>query len=132
MASDARYRRRPSRKQRRFAAKSEIFSPELVPGNKHPRRGRKRNFTTIAATPPISDIFGHRSQELIPMEATKFEPFGEEVNLAESAEAPSRASGWLMRLGAGLFWALAGTIVVARAIYFDPGIFDGFARAVAF
>ena len=66
------------------------------------------------------------------MEGTKFEPFGEEVNLAESAEAASHASGWLMRLGAGLFWALAGTIVVARAVYFDPGIFDGFAHAVAF
>ncbi len=66
------------------------------------------------------------------MEGTKFEPFGEQVNLVESAEVQSHASGWLMRLGTGLFWALAGTIVVARAIYFDPGIFDGFARAVAF
>jgi hypothetical protein len=66
------------------------------------------------------------------MERTKFEPFGEEVNLAESAEAQARGSRWLMRAGAGVFWALAGTIVVARAIYFDPGIFDGFARAVAF
>ena len=66
------------------------------------------------------------------MEGTKFEPFGEEVNLAESAGGSRHASGWLMRLGAGLFWVLAGTIVVARAIYFDPGIFDGFARAVAF
>lgn len=66
------------------------------------------------------------------MERTKFEPFGEEVNLAESAGVESRASGWLMRFGTGVFWTLAGTIVVARAIYFDPGIFDGFARAVAF
>jgi hypothetical protein len=37
-----------------------------------------------------------------------------------------------MRVGAGVFWTLAGTIVIARAIYFDPGIFDGFAHAVAF
>ena len=66
------------------------------------------------------------------MESTKFEPVGEEINLAESAEAPSRATGWLMRVGGALFWALAGTIVVARAIYFDPGIFDGLSRAVAF
>jgi hypothetical protein len=66
------------------------------------------------------------------MERSKFEPFGEEVNLADSGERLGRASGWLMGLGTGLFWALAGTIVVARAIYFDPGIFDGFARAVAF
>jgi hypothetical protein len=66
------------------------------------------------------------------MERTKFEPFGEEVNLAESADAEGRPSRWLMRVGATVFWTLAGTIVVARAIYFDPGIFDGFARAVAF
>jgi hypothetical protein len=71
-------------------------------------------------------------QGLIPMERTKFEPFGEEVDLAESGEVEGRASGWLMRLGTAVFWTLAGTIVVARAIYFDPGIFDGFARAVAF
>lgn len=66
------------------------------------------------------------------MERTKFEPFGEEVNLAESAEVQSGASRWLMWVGSALFWTLAGAIVVARAIYFDPGIFDGFARAVAF
>jgi len=30
------------------------------------------------------------------------------------------------------FAAVWLAIVVARAIYFDPGIFDGFARAVAF
>jgi hypothetical protein len=66
------------------------------------------------------------------MERTKFEPFGEEVNLAETAEVQSRASRWVMRLGTVVFWTLAGTIVAARAIYFDPGIFDGFARATAF
>jgi hypothetical protein len=66
------------------------------------------------------------------MERTNFEPFGEEVDLAEPAEAPGAASAWVMRIGAGVFWTLAGTIVVARAIYFDPGIFDRFAHAVAF
>jgi hypothetical protein len=66
------------------------------------------------------------------MERTKFEPFGEEVDLAEPAEDQGRASRWVMWVGSTLFWTLAGTIVVARAIYFDPGIFDGFARAMAF
>jgi hypothetical protein len=66
------------------------------------------------------------------MERTKFEPFGEQVNLAGSAEVGGGASGWLKWIGGGLFWTLAGTIVVARAIYFDPGIFDGFAHVVAF
>jgi hypothetical protein len=68
----------------------------------------------------------------MPMERTKFEPFGEEVDLAEPAEARSAASGWLMRTGTTTFWALAVTIVAARAIYFDPGIFDKFAHVVAF
>jgi hypothetical protein len=66
------------------------------------------------------------------MERTKFEPFGEQVDLADSAEVQGSASRWLMWVGSTVFWTLAGTIVVARAIYFDPGIFDGFARAVAF
>lgn len=66
------------------------------------------------------------------MNRSKFEPFGEEVDLAETAGGRSGASRWLMWIGSGLFWMLAGAIVVARAIYFDPGIFDGFAHAVAF
>jgi hypothetical protein len=66
------------------------------------------------------------------VERTRFEPFGEEVNLAISADAPNRASVWLMRIGSLLFWTLAGSIVVARAAYFDPGIFDAFGRAFAF
>jgi hypothetical protein len=66
------------------------------------------------------------------MGRTKFEPFGEEVDLAATAEAPNRASVLLMRIGSGIFWILAIGIIVARAIYFDPGIFDGFSRAVAF
>ena len=66
------------------------------------------------------------------MERTRFEPFGKEVDLAETAEVRRSASRWLMWVGSALFWTLAGTIVAARAIYFDPGIFDGFARAVAF
>jgi hypothetical protein len=59
------------------------------------------------------------------VERTEFEPFGEVVELPESAAAGT-VSGWLVWTGSGLFWILAGTIVIARAIYFDPGIFDGF------
>jgi hypothetical protein len=66
------------------------------------------------------------------MNSRDFEPFGERVSFEEGARNEGRASKWLMRLGAGIFWSLAGAIVIARAIYFVPGIFDSFDRAVAF
>jgi hypothetical protein len=66
------------------------------------------------------------------MHSQDYEPFGEQVYFEESARSEGRASKWLMRLGAGIFWSLAGAIVVARAIYFVPGIFDGFDRVLAF
>jgi hypothetical protein len=66
------------------------------------------------------------------MNSQGFEPFGEPVSYQEGAPKQGSASKWLMRLGAGIFWSLAGAIVIARAIYFVPGIFDGFDQAVAF
>ncbi len=64
------------------------------------------------------------------MEA-KFDPFGEPVAMADST--PSlRRSAWLMWAGTGLFWSLVLTIVLARAIFFEPGIFNAFEHAVAF
>ena len=53
----------------------------------------------------------------------KFKPFGEPLAIADVA--PTLASG-LTRAGAGIFWALVITIVMARAIYFEPGVFNGF------
>jgi hypothetical protein len=64
------------------------------------------------------------------MERTEFEPFGEQIKLPESAKEQGTLSGWLLWIGSGLFWILAGTIVIARAIYFDPGILDGFEYVV--
>jgi hypothetical protein len=84
---------------------------------------RKRKFATIVAGPSIHDI--------LLMERTEFEPFGEEVKLPDAAQARRAVSGWLLWTGSGLFWILAGTIVIARAIYFDPRIFDGFEHVVA-
>ncbi|XIA63477.1 hypothetical protein ACFIOY_30810 [Bradyrhizobium sp. TZ2] len=40
-------------------------------------------------------------------------------------------SRYLLWAGTGLFWSLVGAIVLARAAYFQPGIFDGFERVVA-
>jgi hypothetical protein len=34
--------------------------------------------------------------------------------------------------GTGLFWSLIVAIVVARAVFFEPGVFDSFSRVAAF
>ena len=125
MPWDARYRRRP-------APKSEIFSPRPLQGKKHPHWRRKRKFATIAGTRSIPDILAIGDKGLSRWNAPNSSPLGKKLTSRNSAGVESGASGWLMRLGTAVFWTLAGTIVVARAIYFDPGIFDGFARAVAF
>ena len=63
------------------------------------------------------------------MERLRYEPFGEHL-APEGDAAPSRASKFLLWAGTGLFWSLVGTIVLARAAYFEPGFFDSFNRAV--
>jgi hypothetical protein len=65
------------------------------------------------------------------VEPSKFDPFGEPVTMADAAEL-GRASRWLSRTGAGVFWALVIVIVAARAVYFEPGVFNGLDRALAF
>ena len=61
----------------------------------------------------------------------EFEPFGERL-LPEAAARPrSRASKYLLWAGTGLFWSLVAVIVLARAAYFEPGIFDSFGRVAA-
>ena len=65
------------------------------------------------------------------VEPSKFDPFGEPVAMADAAE-PSRGSRWLARTGASLFWGLVIAIVAARAVYFEPGVFNGLDRALAF
>ena len=65
------------------------------------------------------------------VELSKFDPFGEPVAMADAVEAVP-ASRWLTRAGAGLFWTLVIAIVAARAVYFEPGVFNGLDRALAF
>ena len=65
------------------------------------------------------------------MERAQYEPFGERLAPEREAGTPSRASKYLLWTGAGLFWSLVGTIVLARAAFFEPGVFDGFARVAA-
>ena len=64
------------------------------------------------------------------VEPSQFDPFGEPVVVAGAAET-AQTSRWLERTGAGLFWTLVIVIVVARAVYFEPGVFNGLDRALA-
>jgi hypothetical protein len=64
------------------------------------------------------------------MKPPAFDPFGELVPTADSAVEPERAPSWLKSAGVGLFWSLVGIIVLARAMYFEPGAFS-FGNAVA-
>ncbi len=64
------------------------------------------------------------------MSQPAFDPFGEPVPAAEPSLAPDRGAKWLKSAGTGLFWGLVAAIVLARAVYFEPGTFS-FDRAVA-
>ena len=79
----------------------------------------------------IHDIWGANSLVKTMVDASKFDPFGEPVTMADAA-APPRSSRWLTRAGASLFWTLVIAIVAARAIYFEPGVFNGLDQALAF
>ena len=65
------------------------------------------------------------------MERLGFEPFGERLVAERTARPQARASTYLLRADTGLFWSLVAVIVLARAAYFEPGIFDGFSRVAA-
>jgi hypothetical protein len=62
------------------------------------------------------------------MERLRYEPFGERLAPEGDAAPPSRASKYLLWAGTGLFWSLVGAIVMARAVFFEPGVFDDFSR----
>ena len=59
------------------------------------------------------------------MERTGFEPFGEQLVSAADPQPKSRAPKLLLRAGTTLFWSLVAGIVLARAAFFQPGIYDG-------
>jgi ABC-type branched-subunit amino acid transport system permease subunit len=60
----------------------------------------------------------------------EFDPFGEQVPATDPVAAPKAASNWMESAGISLFWGLVGVIVLARALYFEPGAFS-FAGALA-
>jgi hypothetical protein len=66
------------------------------------------------------------------MDRVNFEPFGERLVAPQGDARPqSRASKYLLWAGTGVFWSLVGAIVLARAAFFEPGIYDGFSRVAA-
>jgi hypothetical protein len=67
----------------------------------------------------------------IVMKRLEFEPFGEPLAEEASLRPVGRASRWLLWTGAAAFWSLAILIVVARAAYFEAGVFSGFDRVAA-
>lgn len=68
----------------------------------------------------------------VAMDPATFEPFGGAVPLSGEAAARARGARWLVRAGVVLFWTIAIAIVIARALWFEPALFDGFGRAIAF
>ena len=66
------------------------------------------------------------------MDRLRYEPFGERLAPEGEAALPSRASKYLLWAGTGLFWSLVAAIVIARAVFFEPGVFDSFSRVAAF
>ena len=65
------------------------------------------------------------------MERADFEPFGERLAPEGDAQPQPRASKYLLWAGTGVFWSLVGAIVLARAAFFEPGVFDGFSRVAS-
>lgn len=64
------------------------------------------------------------------MSQPAFDPFGEPVPTADPSAGSHRAAKWLKSGGTGIFWVLVAAIVLARAVYFEPGSFS-FDRVVA-
>ena len=66
------------------------------------------------------------------MERLRYEPFGERLAPERETGSASRASKYLLWAGTGLFWSLVVGIVLARAVFFEPGVFDSFNRFAAY
>ncbi|MCA6120981.1 hypothetical protein J6500_03565 [Bradyrhizobium sp. WSM 1704] len=58
------------------------------------------------------------------MSQSAFDPFGEPVPAIDQSIAGTRASKWLKTAGTSVFWVLVAGIVLARAAYFEPGVFS--------
>jgi hypothetical protein len=62
------------------------------------------------------------------MERLRYEPFGERL-APKGTALPSRTSN--ICCAAPACWSLVAAIVIARAVFFEPGVFDEFSRVAA-
>jgi len=115
---------------RRNTGKEESHSATGPYGNTFPFRGSKRQTASVALSAGNDDIFLANQRIGRAMERLRYEPFGEHLAPVGRA-APSHASKYLWWAGAGLFWSLVGGIVIGRAIFFEPGVFDDFIRVAS-
>ncbi|MCP3467842.1 hypothetical protein [Bradyrhizobium sp. CCGUVB23] len=113
------------------AAKEESYRCSLLPRKEIPARGRKKPISSIAERSANDDIPFRIQWIGLAMERANFEPFGERLAPARDDRPQSRASKYLLWTGTGLFWSLVGAIVLARAAFFEPGVFDGFSRVAS-
>jgi hypothetical protein len=96
-----------------------------------PFRGSKKQIASIATSAGRADICLGNQPIGRAMDRLRYEPFGERLAREGDAAPPSRASRYLLWAGTGLFWSLVGAIVIARAVFFEPGVFDDFSRVAA-
>jgi hypothetical protein len=119
------------RMTRRNTGKEESRSAIAPYGNTLPFRGAKKQIASIAPSVGNDDICLASQQIGRAMERLRYEPFGERLAPEGDAAPASRASKYLLWAGTGLFWSLVGAIVIARAVFFEPGVFDDFSRVAA-
>jgi hypothetical protein len=100
-------------------------------GNTLPFHGLKKQIASIAPSVGNDDICLANQGTGRAMERLRYEPFGERLAPEGEAGPRSRASKYLLWTGTALFWSLVGAIVIARAVFFDPGVFDEFSRVAA-
>ena len=86
---------------------------------------------SIAQAAGNDDICPANQQIGRAMDRLRYEPFGERLAPEGEAGPRSRASKYLLWTGTGLFWSLVAGIVIARAAFFEPGVFDEFTRVAA-
>jgi hypothetical protein len=93
-----------------------------------PRSGLKKQTASIAPAAGNDDICHAIQQIGRTMDRLRYEPFGERLAPEGEAGPRSRTSKYLLWTGTGLFWSLVAGIVIARAAFFEPGVFDEFTR----
>jgi hypothetical protein len=101
-------------------------------GNALLRHGLKRQTASIAPSAGNNDIWPADQQIGRVMGRLRYEPFGERLAPQDEAAPRSRGSKYLLWAGTGLFWSLVGAIVMARAVLFEPGVFDHFSRIAGY